>query len=286
MKLGEWPKLVCVECGAGELSPSEDSYTCMTCGARFPLHSPSKTPVLVSSRSPLDIREILSHTVASEQLDLRVAMAHWKTGALRDLLNQSKGKTVLNFGSGDGGDRAFLEQAGYKLVSFDIYPGPCTDVVCDGHELPFADNQFDLVVTTSVFEHLYNPFQAAKEIARVLKPGGTLIGSAAFLEAYHANSYFHMSHLGLTEIFSRAGLTGIEIFPGWSFVESLNGRFWLWNNFSKINRLTRPWRRFRYLVGMALWKFAYSLKGRAVPDRVRLGFCGSLVFKAVKPGAV
>ncbi|MBL0060222.1 MAG: class I SAM-dependent methyltransferase [bacterium] len=199
------------------------------------------------------------------------------------MLGKTSGKRVLSFGSGDGGDRAWLERAGYELVCFDIYPGPFTDVVCDGHELPFADAQFDIVVSTAVFEHLYNPFQAAREIHRVLKPGGTLVGSAAFLEAYHANSYFHMSHLGLTEVFRRAGFGEIELHPGWSYVESLNGRFWVWNNVKLISKITRPWRRFRYLVGMALWKMAYGMKGRPIPDRVRLGFAGSLLFRAVKP---
>ncbi|MBK8130264.1 MAG: class I SAM-dependent methyltransferase [bacterium] len=218
-------------------------------------------------------------------LDLQVANSHWATGALRQLLDKTDGKTVLSFGSGDGGDRSWLEHAGYDLVCFDIYPGPYTDVVCDGHELPFADGQFDIVVSTAVFEHLYNPFQAAREIFRVLKPGGALIGSAAFLEAYHANSYFHMSHLGLTEVFTRAGFEGLEIHPGWSYVESLNGRFWVWNNVKFISKLTRPWRRLRYKFGMLLWKLAYGYKGRTVPDRVRLGFSGSLIFRAVKPSA-
>lgn len=36
-------------------------------------------------------------------------------------------------------------------------------------------NTFDLVVTQDVFEHLYNPHKAAKEIARTLKKGGAHI---------------------------------------------------------------------------------------------------------------
>lgn len=277
------PTLVCVQCGSPELTSTGSGYTCSKCNRSYPVHQVTGIPVFVSDRSPLDEKEILNHVVSEAKLDLEVANSHWNTGPLRTLLDKTSGKKVLSYGSGDGGDRAWLERAGYELVCFDIYPGPFTDVVCDGHELPFGDAQFDIVVSTAVFEHLYNPFQAAREIARVLKPGGSLVGSAAFLEAYHANSYFHMSHLGLTEVFRRAGFGDIELHPGWSFVESLNGRFWLWNNVKLINNLTRPWRRFRYLVGMGMWKLAYGLKGRSVPDRVRLGFAGSLIFRAVKP---
>lgn len=36
----------------------------------------------------------------------------------------------------------------------------------------FADNSFDLVITLDVFEHLFHPEVAAREIFRTLKPGG------------------------------------------------------------------------------------------------------------------
>lgn len=39
-------------------------------------------------------------------------------------------------------------------------------------KLTFNDQSFDLFITQDVFEHLYDPCQAAKEIMRVLKPGG------------------------------------------------------------------------------------------------------------------
>jgi hypothetical protein len=36
----------------------------------------------------------------------------------------------------------------------------------------FGDETFDIVVTQDVFEHLFNPGRAAREICRTLKPGG------------------------------------------------------------------------------------------------------------------
>jgi len=47
---------------------------------------------------------------------------------------------------------------------------------CENLEkLTFGDNTFDMVITQDVFEHIFNPKLAFKEIERVLKPGGTHI---------------------------------------------------------------------------------------------------------------
>ncbi|MEP9366975.1 class I SAM-dependent methyltransferase [Xanthobacter sp. VNH20] len=39
----------------------------------------------------------------------------------------------------------------------------------------FADETFDLVITQDVFEHIFHPDRAIREIARTLKPGGATI---------------------------------------------------------------------------------------------------------------
>ncbi len=44
----------------------------------------------------------------------------------------------------------------------------------DATKLPFADGTFDRVVTSEVLEHIQDDVGAIAELARVLKPGGTL----------------------------------------------------------------------------------------------------------------
>lgn len=42
-------------------------------------------------------------------------------------------------------------------------------------KLPFEDNQFDIIMTAHMLEHLPTPALALRELIRVLKPGGRLI---------------------------------------------------------------------------------------------------------------
>ncbi|MFZ9863861.1 MAG: class I SAM-dependent methyltransferase [Ilumatobacteraceae bacterium] len=44
----------------------------------------------------------------------------------------------------------------------------------DATRLPFADGTFDRVITSEVLEHIQNDVAAIAELARVLRPGGTL----------------------------------------------------------------------------------------------------------------
>lgn len=52
-------------------------------------------------------------------------------------------------------------------------------VRCENLEqLTFPNESFDIVITQDVFEHIFNPAVAAREIMRVLKPGGAHLFTA------------------------------------------------------------------------------------------------------------
>ncbi len=73
---------------------------------------------------------------------------------------------VLNCGCGD---------TPWGDVRLDLYRSSTTNVLCDLESgLPFLDNVFDKVICLNVLEHVGNPSSLILEIARVLKPGGSL----------------------------------------------------------------------------------------------------------------
>jgi len=48
------------------------------------------------------------------------------------------------------------------------------DLVAFGDQLPFADQQWDFVLSSHVIEHFYDPIRALQEWYRLIKPGGTI----------------------------------------------------------------------------------------------------------------
>ena len=59
---------------------------------------------------------------------------------------------------------------------------PLADVIADICNLPFRNNQYDLIFCNHVLEHIPNDLKAMTELYRVLKKGGTLIAQVPIIE--------------------------------------------------------------------------------------------------------
>lgn len=105
-----------------------------------------------------------------------------------------------------------------NIIRTDVLLHPYVDAVADVHTLPVQDASLDFVFSGAVFEHLRNPFAAAREIHRVLKPGGYVYADWNFVFAYHGypHHYFNASLQGIREAFSgfRMLRSGVAPFQG------------------------------------------------------------------------
>lgn len=90
-----------------------------------------------------------------------------------------KNKKVLDIGSLDinGNNKFFLTDCNY--IGLDVGEGQNVDVVQVAHLYDAPNDQFDLIISTEVFEHDMYYEESVKNIIRMLKPGGAFIFTCA-----------------------------------------------------------------------------------------------------------
>lgn len=124
--------------------------------------------------------------------------------------------------------------AGYRpLTTYGVYNCDCHQ---DIEEMSFAAESFDAVLCIEVLEHVANPFAAARELVRVLRPNGRLLVTTPFLYAYHGKQakaqapdhesypdYWRYTHQGLQTLFK--ALRDVRVCPLDGPIEFRLGQF-------------------------------------------------------------
>ena len=107
------------------------------------------------------------------------------------LTAQDRQPVVLVIGGGaiGAGTEALYADPSIRVVGTDVYASPNTQVVADGHFLPFRDGMFDGVWIQAVLEHVLDPPAVVAEIHRVLKPDGLVYADTPFLQQVHEQAY-------------------------------------------------------------------------------------------------
>lgn len=104
---------------------------------------------------------------------------------------------------GDGMDDLYKEHID-NICSFDVFYSDSIDIIADGHQIPFADGVFDLVIIQAVLEHVLEPKIVVEEIYRVLKSDGIVYAETPFLQQVHegAYDYTRFTELGHINLFN------------------------------------------------------------------------------------
>jgi SAM-dependent methyltransferase len=134
---------------------------------------------------------------------------HEKNGALarRDrtinshLSHLGPDARVVNIGCGVV--RRFESACPGLYLATDIRHLPNVDFSSDASALPLRDGSVDAVIALEMLEHVPKPAAVLKEIARVLKPGGSVIVSVPSTVPRHDNNdYWRFTAQGLAKLCS------------------------------------------------------------------------------------
>ncbi len=91
-----------------------------------------------------------------------------------DFFTSKAKKKVLHFAPEQAFYKLFRKQKNLDYTTTDLF-SPLADVKADICNLPFEDNQYDVILCNHVLEHIPDDTKAMQELYRVLKPGGMAI---------------------------------------------------------------------------------------------------------------
>lgn len=118
---------------------------------------------------------------------------------------------VLDFGCGCKPYRNLFDAQKYIGIDVEVPENSSgevePDILYDGKILPFEAETFDTVLSSQVFEHIYDISMSINEIYRVTKKGGVLCATVPFVAAEHSKPYdfFRYTEFGIRQMLEEAG---------------------------------------------------------------------------------
>lgn len=142
------------------------------------------------------------HSVVSSNRGMFPSQVYLKYGPTSTF----EGRKVLNFGCGK------CTYSAPNVLNVDAFPGPNVVVRDPSKPLSQFGKDFDFIIANHVMEHIPNWYECFKEMAEILKPGGTIeiwvppvSSDAAFTYLDHVNRIGQASFVGVGSRNQRAG---------------------------------------------------------------------------------
>lgn len=160
------------------------------------------------------------------------------------------GSIAIDVGSGP-------ERFGKEFINIDIFPFPEVDIVSDAIQLPFKDNTIDAAVSESLFEHVPDAHLVAREMVRVVKPGGYIYVSAPFMHPYHASpdDFNRWTISGLKYMFNDLEIVEAGVRSGpWSTILMFMA-YWFGVIFAIGSRRTAPFLAHVFMLILGPFKY-------------------------------
>jgi len=128
--------------------------------------------------------------------------------------------------------------------------GEKVDIWADGHNVPVASACVDTVLCSQVLEHVQEPAQVMRELARVLKPGGHAIVTVPQEWGVHQEpfDYYRFTRYGLAYLAEKAGLEVVDLRARGGFWAMMGQRWSAYLYDTTCRRLRRRGNRVAFLL--------------------------------------
>jgi SAM-dependent methyltransferase len=146
----------------------------------------------------------------------------------------TKGGRLLDFGCGSKPYRSLFKVDEYIGLDYENEGHPHNeeqiDIFYDGGKLPFKDAEFDYILCTEVFEHLFDLDDKIGEFNRVLKKNGLLFVTCPFVWNEHEIPYdfARYTSFALNHKFKNKGFEVVSYKKGGTFFETYTQTFFLY----------------------------------------------------------
>lgn len=115
-----------------------------------------------------------------------------------------------------------------EVVCIDWAPGEHIDLPCDlSQPLPLERDRFDTIILSDVLEHMPEPGLVWSEMARMLRPGGTVMMNVPFYYSVHAHphDYYRYTNFALERFVRLNALELVHLEPVGGIVEIMTDLF-------------------------------------------------------------
>jgi SAM-dependent methyltransferase len=166
----------------------------------------------------------LCYDSIGEKYPLDVPVSCWGYNSdIFKLIEQYHGGVIVDLGAG-------LRPEYYDdIINIELGNFITTDLRANCEEIPLNDNSVDCLFSIAVLEHVSKPWLVAKEIERIVKPGGHIYIDTAFMAGRHGYPYhyYNMTCEGLANLFTNTDIENVEASTYGNAAYSL---FWLARN--------------------------------------------------------
>ncbi|MBN8702643.1 MAG: class I SAM-dependent methyltransferase [Bacteroidetes bacterium] len=208
--------------------------------------------------------------------------------AALDFSKYVKGGRLLDFGCGGKPYKSLMNVSEYIGLDYENEGHPHQneqiDVLYDGGKLPFKNEQFDYILCTEVFEHLFDLDEKLIEFNRVLKSNGLIFVTCPFIWNEHEVpfDYARYTMFALNHKFEKNNFEVVSCYKSGTFIETYTQLFFTYFSKKEVRYKSNEIGLFKKCVIFLINLFGKGLS-KLLPNNESIYLTNVFIAKKIEP---